>query len=330
MRHARYRFSAVLLLLLLVILSACSNITNFSQHSQAKSSPIGTSQTVPLDLAIPQKALKPIPYSQLANTTELHVIISFKLNNTLFNQFTTNPRVRAGQNTNAAELANQIGITEQTYQQMQAFFGGPGITLQLSKLRTSMTLNGQSGDIAKQLHTQFPYYIYQSVLFYAPFPTIMLPRSIADHIQAVSGLDNYSKYVSPTPNIAFQPLHARVRADGCLNGTDVLSPQQISQAYGLTSLYQNGWTGKGMTIILPEFDSFSKSDVQVYLSCEGFRGTLSVVTVDHTPPSHNYFEAQLDIEMIAGLLPDAHIVVYQTDPGNNNDNFWLRFLDVLN
>jgi kumamolisin len=266
----------------------------------------------------------------LPDTTPMHVVVSFTLNAALLKQLAANPRMRAGQSVDVAHLANQVGITDQVYQQMQAFFGGPGITLHLHKLHTSMTLDAQASALASQLHTHFQYYSYQSELFYAPSPAVMLPASLAPSIQAISGLDSYSKYQSPTSDVHLQPFKAHLNKSGCVNDNDVLIPQQISQAYGLTSLYQRGWTGKGVTIILPEFAAFSKSDVQFYLNCEGFRGQLKTVTVDNTPPTYEDQEADLDIEMAAGLVPDANIVIYQTDPGNNDINFWQKFQDIFN
>lgn len=333
MRHVRYRFSTVFLLLFLITLTACSNLASFPFSNQpehlAKPAPTSPNQPVALDLGIPQKALQATALNPLPDNTPMHVVVSFKLNAALLSQLSTDPRMRVGQSIDVAKLANQVGITDQEYQLMQQFFGGPGITLHLHKLHTSMTLDAQASVLAARLHTQFEYRTYQKVMFYSPTPDIMMPASLAQYIQGVSGLDSFSKYQSPT-DISLQPLKNHVSNDACTNDNDVLTPQQISQAYGLTSLYEKGWTGKGTTIILPEFASFSKSDVQFYLNCAGYNGKLSVVNVDNTPPSFADAEADLDIEMVAGLAPDANIVVYQTDTGSKYADFWEKFQDVFN
>lgn len=334
MRHVRYRFSTVLFLLFLITLTGCSNLIGLPQSNQpgthtAKATPTNPNQPIPLDLGIPQKALQTTVLSPLPDTTPMHVVVSFKLNTALLKQLSADPRQRAGQSIDVATLANQVGITDQQYQLMQQFFGGPGITLHLHKLHTSMTLDAPSGMLATQLHIHFVYRIYQGVMFYAPESAVMMPASLAQHIQGISGLDSFSQYQSPT-SINLHPLKNQVSNDACTNDNDVLTPQQISQAYGLTSLYQKGWTGKGTTIVLPEFASFSKSDVQFYLNCAGYNGHLSVVNVDNTPPSFADAEADLDIEMAAGLAPDANIVVYQTDSGKDYANFWEKFQDVFN
>jgi subtilase family serine protease len=335
MQYARSRLSTLLFLFLLMTLTACSNFASISHTNQpatthAQASPTHSNQPVPLDLGIPQQALQEVALSPLPDSTPMHVVISFKLNTSLLSKLAANPRMRAGQSIDVRNLANQVGITDQEYQQMQQFFGGPGITLHLHKLHTSMTLDAPASILANQLHTHFLYHTYHGVMFYAPSPAVILPASIAPLIQAISGLDSYSKYQNPTDAMHLQPLKASLNNDGCVNDNDVLIPQQVSQAYGLTSLYAKGWTGKGTTIVLPEFASFSQSDVQFYLNCEGYRGQLKVVNVDNTPPKEEDIEADLDIEMAAGLAPDANIVVYQTDSGSNYNNFWQKFQDIFN
>lgn len=333
MRYTRYRLSTVLLLFFLMTLTACTGpggiVHPGKPGATVQASPVNPNQRVPLDLGIPQKALQATVLSPLPDSTPMHVVVSFTLNAALLSHLSADPRMRLGQSIDVASLANQIGITDQEYQSMQQFFGGPGIMLHLHKLHTSMTLDAQASVLAAQLHTHFVYRTYQGVMFYAPETPITLPESLAQHIQGISGLDSFSKYQSPT-SISLRPVKAHVNNAGCINDYDVLTAQQVSHAYGLTSLYQKGWTGKGTTIVLPEFASYSKRDVQVYLDCEGFRGKISVVNVDNTPPTFASFEADLDIEMVAGLAPDANIVVYQTDTGKDYANFWQRFQDVFN
>ncbi|HEY0757036.1 MAG TPA: S53 family peptidase [Ktedonobacteraceae bacterium] len=334
MHHIRYRRLSLLWLCFLLGLTACSPLSSIPRPKQLPTrvppiSPTVSNAPVPLDLGLPPQALLSIDLGSLTSSTPMHVVISFKLNATVLHQFAANPRIRAGQSIDVPTLANQVGITDQEYQQIQQFFGGPGITLHLHKLHTSMTIDALSGVLATQLHTHFIYHTYQGAMFYFPSPAILLPRSLAQYIQGASGLDSFSKYKSPTSSINLYPLKNQANNATCVNDFDVLTPPQVSQAYGLTSLYKKGWTGKGMTIILPEFAAYSRRDVQFYLNCVGYRGKLSVVNVDNTPPHFADEEADLDIEMVAGLAPDANIVVYQTDSGNDYNRFWQKFQDIF-
>jgi kumamolisin len=101
-------------------------------------------------------------------------------------------------------------------------------------------------------------------------------------------------------------------------GSSGLDPHQVATAYGFDQLYQHGWTGKGLTIILPEFSGYLPTDIQHYFSCVGYRGKFSTITVNNEPPSYTTGEPTLDIEMVAGLAPDANIVVYQMNEHKEN------------
>jgi kumamolisin len=284
-------------------------------------------------LGIPQQALQSPVSGSLPDGTKLHVIVTFKPNAQLVKQLGSQQKNRSGQGTDVASLANQLGITDQQYQQIESYFGIQDISLHLNKLHTSVSLDATAGALAKLLQTRFVYHHYQNRTFFAPATPIMLPQSITGFIEAITGLDNYSLSQQPKKGSAsaFYPLHAAVNQDGCVANENVVFPWQVRQAYGFNQLYSHGWTGKGTTIILPELNSFSRSDVEHYFACVGFRGKLSVVTVDNNPPAENDIEPLIDLEMVAGLLPDANIVVYQTDAGGPNyPNFWIAMQDILN
>lgn len=320
----------LLVVILVFALAACNNGNN--QAQQPSSTPSPTLQLAPFSLGIPQQALQSPISGDLPASTKLHVIVTFKPNAQLIKQLGSSQKNQNGHGSDAASLANQLGITDQQYQQIESYFGLQDISLNLNKLHTSVTLDATAGAFAKLLQTRFVYHHYQKRTFFAPATPVLLPQSIASTIKAITGLDSYS--VPPRPQVSassFHPLDARLNQDGCVANENVIFPSQLRQAYGFNQLYNRGWTGQGTTIILPELNSFARSDVEHYFSCVGFRGKLSVVNVDNTPPTQNDIEPLLDLEMVAGLLPDAHIVVYQTDAGGTGyPNFWTAMQDILN
>jgi kumamolisin len=319
----------LLFVFLLFTLAACDSGTNQAQQT---STPSPTLQLTAFNLGIPQQALQSPITGNLADSTKLHVIVTFKPNAQLLKQLGSQQKNQNGQGTDVANLANQLGITNQQYQQMESYFGVQNISLNLNKLHTSMTLDANAGAFAKLLQTHFVYHSYLKRTFFAPETPILLPQNLAGYVKAITGLDSYS--VPPKPLGAattFQPFDAHTNQAGCVANENVIFPWQLRQAYGFNQLYNKGWTGKGTTIILPELGLFSRSDVEHYFSCVSFRGKLSVVNVDNAPPTQNDIEPLLDLEMVAGLLPDANIVVYQTDAGGSNyPNFWIAMQDILN
>lgn len=319
---------AVVACVLLLLLSACGG----SNTAQSTPTPSTSASLVPFSLGIPQQALQSPTTGNLPTNTPMHVIVTFKPNTPLLNKLGTQT-TSSTQTTDGSTLANQLGITDQQYQQIKKFFGVQGISLNLSKLHTSLALDAPASSFANLLHTTFVYHQYQGRRFFAPSSTIMLPQAVATYVQAITGLDSYSK---PPAKKTFapgaQPLSAsQLNAGDCPNtaNSNTNGAQQVSQAYQLTTLYAQGWKGQGTTIILPEFETFNQSDVQHYLNCVGFRGKISVVTVNDNPPQSEGGEALLDVEMVAGLLPDANIVVYQEDPASDYSEFWVAMDDIL-
>jgi subtilase family serine protease len=328
-----YRHTLVLLTLLL-LLAACGGSGNQGSQSSTQSTPSapasGSSQMVQVNLGIPQAALHSPTVGNLPGNTVLHVLVTFKPNDAAINKIGTQT-VSPNKPTDASALANQIGITDQQYQQVKAFFGVQDVKLTLNKLHTTLELDAQASTFANLLHTTFVYHQYQGRKFFAPTSPVMIPQAIAVHIQAITGLDNYSKPPSPRGLTNYsKPLSTtQVSANNCATDPNTNNALQVADAYGLNAFYAQGWRGQGTTIILPEFESFNQSDVLQYMSCVQFHGKVSIVDVANNPPTQAGTEALLDLEMVAGLAPDANIVVYEEDPGTNGDNFWVAFDQVL-
>jgi len=90
-------------------------------------------------------------------------------------------------------------------------------------------------------------------------------------------------------------------------------PSQIAQAYGLDSLYSNGFSGAGQTVASFELADYSDSDVAVYTGCFGGSDAdvSRVLTDGGAPIGSGTSEATADVENLLGLAPDLHIVVYE-------------------
>src|SRR5215831_4665155 len=93
--------------LLLVVLAGCGG-----------TSTVGPTPTVPppfqstvFDLHLPPEALNAPVVGSLPDSTVLHVGISFKLNQQVIDQLNTK-KVPKGQNQNAQDVANKLGISD--------------------------------------------------------------------------------------------------------------------------------------------------------------------------------------------------------------------------
>lgn len=303
-------------LLLLVPLAACGGTPT--------PAPL---QFVPFDLGIPAAALNSPVSGPLPDATKLSVRITFKLDPNLLKQM-QNQKIQPGKKSNLENVATKLGISDSTYQKIKAFFSPAGIVLNLSKLRTHLAVNAKASTWAKLLQTKFVIHKYQGHTFYAPATPPKLPQFLANSIEAITGLDNYS----PTPRHSLvdnltTPTKATLPAQNCSPIQNTLLPRQVASAYGYDQLWNRGWHGENMTVNLVEIDGSYKSDIQNYFDCIQFKGNLHIYNVDGSP-SQALGESTLDIQMVAGLARSVNINVYQTD-GNTNDDVWVHVNDML-
>lgn len=293
-------------------------------------------QFTTLDLGIPAAALNSPVTGPLPDATKLPVRITFKIDPKLLKQADTT-KVQVGQKSDLRQFASKVGISDGTYQKIKDFFNPAGVSLQLSKLRTHLAITAKASTFAKLLQTKFVIHNYNGRKFYAPATPPKVPIFLANSIDAITGLDNYS--APPIHSLAITAAQPRA-TDGiqgvrtkyapqqnCYPLQNTLLPRDVARAYGYDQLWQRGWNGEGMTVNLVEIDGFDSNDVNNYLSCINFKGNLTVKNIDGAP-SQALGEATLDVQMVAGLARSINIVDYQTD-GNTNGDVWAQVNDML-
>ncbi|MBE3558937.1 MAG: S8 family serine peptidase [Ktedonobacteraceae bacterium] len=296
--------------MLLVILSGCS--TGNTGDTSPTSIKMQWSTWKP---GLPDLAWKAPVSGTLPADQVLHIEVTFKIDQAALEQMGKGKIAQAGESVSAADIASKVGISDQDYQQIKAFFSGENVTISLDSTRTVMTIEAKASVIAQKLQTKFVVHKIDNRTFFAPdlnqLPKI--PTAIAEKIQAVTGLDNYSLPLQPLAQ--FTPLRGEIqqlqRAQGCQTRPGLVSPEVVARAYGFDQLWKAGWRGENMTINLVEIDGFNQSDVDHYGACVGAQNQIKTVTVGKKAPAPGG-EATLDIEMIQGLAPRANIVVYQT------------------
>ena len=299
--------------LLIVLLAACSDTTS------VQSTPTAVAlQFTTINLGIASKALNAPITGNVPDSQVLHVGVSFKLNQDLLNKL-KNQKAKKGTDTNATSIANQLGITDEEYQRIKAYFGVQDATLKLGKVHSFLSIDAKASTFAKLFQTRFVTHKLNGKTFFTPDPAMppKLPTAIANQILAITGLDNYSApaktgiVLKPhTIQRATKSSTTRKTAD-CTSDSSTLSIQQIAHAYGYDSYWSKGYHGEGLTVNLVENDTFNSDDVTAFFSCVNFpQNHFNVFNIDGTP-TNIAGESTLDIDMIAGLAPGATINDYQ-------------------
>lgn len=307
------------LLILSLLFAACSGstATPSQQPTQSTNQPAKVTpalQFTTYDLKLPSAATNSPVVGPLPLDTVLQVGITFKINQAEVDKLGLHNTDKGGQNTDLQTIANQIGISDQTYQSIKNFFGVTDAKLQLNKLHTYLSVSAKAQTFASLFQTTFVIHRLNGRTFYMPATPPKLPTVIANNIVAITGLDSYS----PPPDFKFggqrlltETAQQQVSTANCQVSKGA-APSDIASAYGYDQLWKRGWNGKGITVNLVELGGVYGSDIQNYMSCVKFQGKIGTVTVGKAPTTASV-EATLDIEMVAGLAPGSNIVVYQTD-----------------
>lgn len=96
---------------------------------------------------------------------------------------------------------------------------------------------------------------------------------------------------------------------------------QIASAYSLDDFYAARNYGAGQTVALFELEPYLPSDIARYQACYGTHAAVEAVDVNGGPgpyKENDGGEAELDIEQLIGLAPEADLVVYQASNQSNS------------
>ncbi|HLX38895.1 MAG TPA: protease pro-enzyme activation domain-containing protein, partial [Ktedonobacteraceae bacterium] len=237
----------------------------------------------PLNLGLPAEALNAPVVGPLPDNTPLHVHVAFKLNQQLLNKL-NQQKVQTGKPQSLDSVANQLGISEATFQQIKKIYGVDDAIVTINSLHTDLTIDAKAATFAKLLHTTFVIHKLNGRTFYAPATPPMVPTFIAPDITSVTGLDDYS--LPPHPQLSMTPLASQQKHSATANCTpdpQSLTTTGIAYAYGYERFWKNGWFGQHMTINLPELGTVSTSDIQNYFACSRSINKVSLVNVDSPP-----------------------------------------------
>ncbi len=224
-----------------------------------------------------------------------------------------------------------FGATSSTIAAVRSWLSGTG--LQVSSVDPDdlyVHFSGTASKVESALRLSMHRYRYDSRTGYSAVGTPSVPDDLEKDIKAIVGLSNLvaadDHLDSPQASASVGGAPASPLATGtCETEDGDYTASDLAQAYGLSSLNDNGLLGSGVTVALFELEPFSTQDISDYMADCGGHNMPTVVPVDGgpgSPPSgacsewaeYGCGEAALDIEMIMGLAPDANIDVYEGPP----------------
>jgi kumamolisin len=313
------------LLALWLVLAGCGGGSNpTAAATPTPTSALGSFTTFKLNL--PAEALSAPVKGPLPNDTPMRVAITFKLN-----QQTMNTLKNSSKNGNLDSHANQLGISDATYQKLKDMFGVTDAKLTLDGLHTYLTIDGKAKTFVLAFQTTFMQHQLKDRTFYAPTSDPKIPTFIASSVLAITGLDNYT--APPKPHVGANAFKSARPLDDCADAGKYA--QWVSHAYSYDQLWKKNWRGEGMNINLLELGPIDQQGLQVSGKCFNAKNPIKTIDVDGGPNAQNELdqgaesEAMLDVEMIQAFAPAANILDYQTTYGNSTNDTWGHFNDVL-
>ena len=205
----------------------------------------------------------------------------------------------SGQTVSSADYAARFGPDETLVRRAVTALSAAGLHAAWQPPSGMIAADGPAPAAAALLRIDIESYrLADGTTFYASLDQPQLPPVLAVVATGVSGLDDYRR----TRGYAVRP--------GGLEPVDVLS------YYNLKPLRDAGLDGAGQTVLLPEIDDVSVTDLEAFATQFGLPPFASLLTIKKDPnwgtPEKAQGETALDLEIIHEVAPAARLVVYMS------------------
>jgi kumamolisin len=329
-----------------VLFSACSlpGSSNGGSAGQASAPPVGVTPMstnsprvvaqipasigrLPAGIPLPGNEQKPLTFNLLYNDAAMENAVAqmYTPGSSTYRQFLTPDQIVQ----RYAESDTQLNAVESWLKQN-------GYTiLSIDPLRSQIQVQSSVAQIEQSLHIQWQQFTVSGHSFFMQVGSPTLSGEVAGLVQSIVGLDNFALPLFQPPFSTLQggsSTTAQVNCQGYGKNLSLTSAR-LASAYQFNSLYQQGFSGRGMTIGVAEFDEpYSLQAVNTYTACaNGSPSHIQNIQVDGpTASGAGEGEATLDLDLISGLAPQAQVLDYQVGTNNNAIPFAQALLDLFN
>ena len=106
-----------------------------------------------------------------------------------------------------------------------------------------------------------------------------------------------------------------------------LTPDALMRTYNIDSLHNDGFTGKGTTVVVFAFDGFDQADLDQFSSSFGLPRFVPEVVGGQ--PASRRGEATMDLEVIHAVAPDAKKVLVNARPTVEGDGSYTKIAEMM-
>jgi subtilase family serine protease len=206
----------------------------------------------------------------------------------------------------ASEFGARFGPSNAQLARLRAVLRRLGITVaRFYPQRTTMLVRASVPSVDRLFALRFDRYaLPDGQRYFAPegppsVPQVLLP------------------YVSGLGDLSDQPIPAQdIPGSG-------LTPAVTAKAYDIAPLWNAGIRGQGQTIaIATAFGAVNPADLQAFAQRTGTSPQIAIKQIDggstYNPHDGSDREVDLDLQVVAGVAPDARIIDYQGSDGSHS------------
>lgn len=178
---------------------------------------------------------------------------------------------------------------------------------------------GQSADLATAFDVDIhDYRGRRGQEFYASPQQPSVPEGLSREVTEVGRILGYTPHRMSLPDLRNLP-------------TDVpdqgLTPQGVLNTYNLGNLAEQGFTGKGTTIVFFAFDGFDQADLDTFATTFDLPKFTPIVVGGQ--PSTPHGETTMDLQLAHAIAPDAQKVVVNARPTVQGDGAYEKIGKLL-
>jgi subtilase family serine protease len=226
------------------------------------------------------------------------------------------------------QIADQFGATTSDYTATATYFRSMGLKVGTWPQRLSLTVAGPQAAMEAAFHTHFVTYATAQGSLYGPKEPPTLPAGLP--VTSVAHLIDGTG----------RTFRQSVRASSVGSGQNTqlgYTPQQVSAAFDYNGAKSGGFTGTGINVGIVATGPIDLNDFSFYRSYFGISGAGSVSQVNVSTPAAEAAgsspaatpppvtgpctgalptcnpedgEAQIDVEQVNGLVPNANVLFY--------------------
>ncbi len=238
----------------------------------------------------------------------------------------------------AAEYGHRFGVAQADIDRVSAWLRAKGMVVNfVYPSHMVIDFSGTAGQVGRAFHTEIHRLNVDGIDHIANISDPEIPAALAPAVQGVVSLHDFRAH----NKIQRQPkVTGKCGDQTCWD----LGPSDLQTIYGLTALYNAGYTGKGQVIaVVEDTNLYRNSDWSTFRTVFGLTkyptGNLEVVhpvssgkTACHNPGvvSDNDGEATLDVEWASAAAPGATIMLASCADTASTDGVYLAAQNLVN